>query len=473
MDGIAPTRSGRTREKLYRWQVLRRPVRYAGIYPAATPSLNSTSASSPGESIEWGAPSGRRTRRDTGAYDWRRNASAWEPHSRARGISRQIPSRAITMEYIIPVSTFQDSFAQENRALWRTAAQECLQGADPFGPFTWGTPVDIASVLQRLCVPNLSYALEPGGGGYEFVTAVRITGDFFHLTTQAGSRHVMQIAKMDYVPHPSDPADALFRLELTPAAVDESQGPVSPDGYRQGMPHPDGESADPWPDHRWLNGSFVFTAKKGLFNEVDPDASSWVNGNATDLRRILARLRHIDGLREQAVHPEYQKALQPLAASPLSGTMPPGWLDVWLEGFPEDLPPSAVREAVRYVLDQRSALPNLPEFRELCERARDGLPLSAPYVTEEEVNAQIILADLQKRYPDIEEGKLSDTLLIAAAALYMRAGQRCGVSLEMLVDGDFGPRARMFARATVGWAEQASRGDGAWSAFFVPPPADD
>ena len=363
--------------------------------------------------------------------------------------------------------SFDDTFSRENRAHWRGIVQECLQGADPFIPCTWHAPADVARVLGRLCTPDLSYALEPGGGGYEFATALHISGDFFHLTTQAGSRHIIQVARLDYVPHPTDPADAVLRLELTPAAMDDSQGPVSLGGHRQGLAHPDGTSADPWPDHRWLHGTFVFTAKKGLFNEVDPDVSSWINTDAMGLENILAGLRHYEISNEGSIHPGHQRALRPLAMSVFVDTLPPGWIELWLESLPHELPPSAVRAAVEYVLEQRRTLPAFHEFRELCERARDGLSLSAPYITEEEENAQLILADLQKRYPELEESKLTDALLIAAAALYMRASQLHRLPMKSLVDGGFGPRARMFGLATVEWAEQALNGGGAWREFFA------
>ena len=107
--------------------------------------------------------------------------------------------------------------------------------------------------------------------------------------------------------------------------------------------------------------------------------------------------------------------------------------------------------AVDHVLTQIPSLQaralSFHDFLELCERARDGLILSAPIVSTIAQNAKRLLADLHERHPALGDGDLSDTLVMAAAMLSTREYARHGLALHASGDRLFGARATMFAQA--------------------------
>lgn len=358
-----------------------------------------------------------------------------------------------------------------NRATWRAVVRESLSGADLFRHRSWTDLNDVTRILAPLCDADLAYAFAPGGGGFEFVSAISIVGRLAHLTTFAGSRHIMTVARLDYVPHPLDLADAVFRLELAHAQADDDAGPESEDGYRQGLPRPDEVTADPWPDHRWLSGTFVFTSKQGLFNDADLPSEEWQGLDATALGGLLETLGGFDGRSGMRSNAWHASALQPLASSFLADIMPPGWLGAWLECLPAGLSRASIDVVVTHILceiplaEARDLAAH--GFRELCERARDGIPLDMPFVSEVEQNAQLLLADLARRHPELVDGGLGDALLVAAAALHTRAYARSGLTLRESSDDMFGARAAMFAQVVRKGVSTASPASIGWKAFLA------
>jgi hypothetical protein len=358
-----------------------------------------------------------------------------------------------------------------NRAAWRAVVREELSSHDLFLGHGWTDLPDITRVLARLCDADLAFAFAPGGGGFEFVSAISIVGRLAHLTTYAGSRHIMTVARLDYVPHPLDLADAVFRLELVPAPADGAAGPESEDGFRQGLPRPDEDTTDPWPDHRWLSGTFVFTAKQGVFNEADLASEVWQGLDTQALGTLLGTLGDMEGKGITRANAWRAHTLRPLATSSLADAMPPGWLDKWLECLPDAVSCAAVEQVVEHILCRMPISGardlSVPHFRELCERARDGIPLDMPFVSVVEQHAQLLLADLVRRHSDLSGGELSDALLVAAAALHAREYQQSGLVLRESADSMFGARAAMFAQVVREAASAAPPANTSWQPFFT------
>lgn len=363
-----------------------------------------------------------------------------------------------------------DDFRTENRAAWRLAIQQALgAGGDPWGACTWTRTEAIAAVLHLVSRLNLSYALAPQSGGYEF-TGVDDTdpaGDGeIVLLSRGEHRHRMQVRQLDYVPHPLDSADAIFRLELHRRAPDDDFGSVRLDGVSQ---YRHGTDRDANSETRWNGGVFVFTAKLGLFNDVDPPASTWEHQDASGLARALATLVNPQVVKARGGNGGNVGALQALAASPATADLDPSWVEMWLAWLPSTLSPSIVRAtAAHYAALDR--MPSFPEFREKAERQRDGIALDVPYVTRPEENALLLLAEHSRRYPELDDSDRRDAFLCAAAALYVR--ESIGVGLrepEYMVD-EFGRRSAMFARAAATeWLVDAENGKAPWDAILGRP----
>jgi len=360
-----------------------------------------------------------------------------------------------------------DSFYGENRAAWRVAVQRCLGiGADPFAAHTWTQPRDIAAVLALLCDRNLSYACAPGGGGYEFLRFLDVdeTTGVIRLLSGGDRRQALSVARLDYLPHPIDPADSVFRVEISPAPALQEYGAIRGEGFRQLRENDDGSA-----DQRWLKGVFVFTAKKGVFNAVDPDHAAWDNSDPRGLQRALASMVDPRASAHEQSSPHHsgnQGALQSLVASPLTANLHPSWIASWLSWLPASIPYTAVEAAARFVAAHRAYMPSFPEFRDLCERARDGLGLDAPYITRVEENAMLLLRDIDARYREqVADADLADALLVAAAVVYLRDAQSAGIPAELNVS-EFATRAKMFGQAGCEWAQEAQAGKGVWEPFF-------
>lgn len=187
--------------------------------------------------------------------------------------------------------------------------------------------------------------------------------------------HTMLVSQLDYVPHPIDPADAVFRLELQPV-MPLSRGPLSSDGFRQGMVRPHGKSSLPWPDRRWLHGVFVFVAQCGLFNRMDPNFDCWDVTSAEELGQGLAGMSHSERWDGRPYDTALAGALQALAESPLAADLPTGWTDVWLETLPFGIPPSTIHAASMHIVHEYVRMPSFHEFRNLCERVMEDLCLN-------------------------------------------------------------------------------------------------
>ena len=263
-----------------------------------------------------------------------------------------------------------------NRAGWRTAVQRCLGiGVDPFEPHAWADPRDMTLALRSLCASGLSSAFVPGGGRHDFVDAEPLGGRALRLDTIEDCMHTMLMSQLDYVPHPIDPADAVFRLELQPVAP-LSRGPVSSDGFRQAVVRPHGKSSVPWPDRRWLHGVFVFVAQSGLFNRMDPNFDCWDVTSAEELGQGLAGMSHAERWDGKPFYSGQPCALQVLAESPLAAGLPPGWTDVWLETLPYGMPNSTIHAAASHVVNEFLCMPGFHQFRDLCERVTEDLCLN-------------------------------------------------------------------------------------------------
>lgn len=263
-----------------------------------------------------------------------------------------------------------------NRAGWRTVVQRCLGiGVDPFAARSWGDPRDMTVALRSVCASNLASAFAPGGGRYDFIDAEPLGGRALRLDTIEDCMHTMLMSQIDYVPHPIDPADAIFRLELQPV-MPLSRGPLSSDGFRQAAPRPHGKSSLPWPDRRWLHGVFVFVAHCGVFNRMDPNFDCWDVTNAEELGQGLAGMSHADRLDRKPFYTGQPCALQPLAESPLAAGIPPGWTDVWMETLPYGIPSSTIHAASMQVIGEYARMPSFHEFRTLCERVMEEFCLS-------------------------------------------------------------------------------------------------
>jgi hypothetical protein len=182
-----------------------------------------------------------------------------------------------------------EEFRLRNRAEWRIAVQSCLGvGGDIFAVRRWTSTRDIAKNLKVLLHQNLTYGLTPGGGGYEFTDVVDWDEETKRLHLLSGGdehHHLMVVEHLDYVPHPLDSADAVFRLQLETIHADEALGPVYKDDFRQMRTAPD------YPEEEyWIAGAFVFTAKQGALNDANLDHDDFGHLDTIGLKRLIKSL---------------------------------------------------------------------------------------------------------------------------------------------------------------------------------------
>lgn len=192
-------------------------------------------------------------------------------------------------------------FQRENRQHWRNVVRECLgKEGDMFSATSWEENARVEAILRQICVFNLSYGYSPATGGYEFISSGPMPVSRIRqaalaeaswnprtlslASDQGQHEHWMDVERIEFIPHPDDEADSVFRVVLSPRTPTVEEGwSVREDGYRE-------EGDDDDCPTVWLHGAFLFSAKCGRVNDYDPEPEEWLTLSHQELCEQVVRI---------------------------------------------------------------------------------------------------------------------------------------------------------------------------------------
>jgi hypothetical protein len=141
-----------------------------------------------------------------------------------------------------------------------------------------------------------------------------------------------------------------------------------------------------------------------------------------------------------------------------------GFVDIWSGGL-SDFTVTEVNVVADFCVKELRSPPTLGEYLQLCNRLRDGTPLSEPMVSPQELMAYRILTG-----GDFHEGSFSllDACLIVASIGTLKAyAEMTSTTPHEHIRSELTRRLNMFFAAALEWQLDAKEGKGYWAEVFA------